>query len=158
MLDCKLDGRRQPSVLGTSTQLSSSSWGLQSHVIMSPAQDLVAADFTIVNVSYWCGGVGSAWFNHLSPPSSPSIQSQYLYHAAPVLGRHTPTEPQSRTQIGLSQSAHSTGLAIANSSRQKTWFKPVRNTETFAGPTGKMLPSSKSTPRKETLSPCWTFM
>lgn len=28
MLDCKLDGRRQPSVLGTSTQLSSSSWAL----------------------------------------------------------------------------------------------------------------------------------
>lgn len=53
MLGGKLEGRRQPSVLGTSAQLSSSSWALHSHVTMSPAQDRVATDFTIVSVSHW---------------------------------------------------------------------------------------------------------
>lgn len=54
MVDCKLEGRRQPSVLGTSFQLSSTSWALQSHWV-GGTQGLMVTDFTIVNVSHWWG-------------------------------------------------------------------------------------------------------
>lgn len=56
MLDCKLDGRRQSSVVGTSSQLSSTSWALQSCWGRGEGtQGLMATDFTIVNVSHWWG-------------------------------------------------------------------------------------------------------